>query len=181
MTTNPSPAVGFGHAALAPIDIADAMDLLATAANDPSRNCGLQPAASPDDRCRSSRYASDGRPHGLIGQALSTAEVAVADLESMGDRSLRDLYRDNRLPIAITLGALIVLDAAQRSQERGHQLDDVLDDATAAAARFLDLVAVLPALARHAEPAVARPNFKPRVHGASFSSRESPCAFMHAS
>jgi hypothetical protein len=57
---------------------------------------------------------------------------------------VRDLYRDGRLPIPITLGALIVFDAAQRSQERGRRWGDVLDDAIAAAARFLDLVSVVP-------------------------------------
>jgi hypothetical protein len=142
MTMNARAAVGaIDRSALAPIDIADAMDLLAAAASDPSRNCGFRPVPGPDDGDRRSRYASDGAPHGIIGHALSTANVAAADLESMGDRSLRDLYRDGRLPIAITFGALIVLDAAQRSQERGRELDDVLNNVTAAAARFLDLAA----------------------------------------
>ncbi len=85
--------------------------------------------------------------HQAIG-VLSMANVAVTDLESMCDHSLRELYRDGRLPIPITPGALIVLDAAQCSQDRGHQCEAVLDDATAAAARFLDVVSVLPALSR---------------------------------
>jgi hypothetical protein len=72
------------------------------------------------------------------------AHVRVQDLESMCDQPLRDLYRDDRLPTPITLGALIVLDAAQRSEGRGRRWGDVLDDATAAVARFLDLVSVVP-------------------------------------
>jgi hypothetical protein len=65
----------------------------------------------------------------------------------MCDQPLRDLYRDDRLPTPITLGALIVLDAGQRSEGRGRPWGDVLDDATAAVARFLDLVSVVPEVA----------------------------------
>jgi hypothetical protein len=66
------------------------------------------------------------------------------------------------MPIPITLGTLIVLDAAQRNQDRGRHGDEVLDDAMAAAARFLDLVSLLPSVSR-------------------LSPGESPCAFTHAS
>lgn len=61
----------------------------------------------------------------------------------MRDQPVRDLYRDGGLPIPITLGALIVLDAAQRSQDRGRRWGDVLDDAITAAAKFLDLVTIV--------------------------------------
>lgn len=60
----------------------------------------------------------------------------------MRDRPVWDLYRDGGLPIPITLGALIVFDAAERSQDRGRRWGDVLDDAITAA-KFLDLVTVV--------------------------------------
>ena len=66
----------------------------------------------------------------------------------MRGQPMRALYRDGRMPIPVTLGALIVLDAAQRSQDRGSRREEILDDATSAAARFLDLVSVLPDVAR---------------------------------
>jgi hypothetical protein len=108
-----------GDGVRARLDIADALDLVAAGAREP---CGI------------------------VAFALSMAGVADADLDSIRDRSLRQLYRDGELPIPVTLGALIVLDAAQRSQGRGRAADKVLDDAAAAASRFLDLAPVLPGL-----------------------------------
>jgi hypothetical protein len=182
MTTNvrAHAAGAFEHGVLTPVDIADAMDLLAAAANDPSRDCVLRPVSTADTGYGASRYTLGGEPRGIIGHVLSMAGAAVADLASMRDHSLRDLYSDGRLPIAITLGALIVLDAAQRSQDRGSQLEDVLDDATAAAARFLDLVAILPAVSRRVDPSDALPDFRPRVHEEPSSSQESSCGLTHA-
>jgi hypothetical protein len=40
----------------------------------------------------------------------------------------------------LTLGAMAVFDAAERSQDRGCRLGDVLAHATAAAVKFLDLL-----------------------------------------
>jgi hypothetical protein len=84
-----------------------------------------------------------------VGHVLARASVEVADLETMRDQRLRDLYRDGRLPVTLTLGALIVLDAAQQSEDRGRTWGTALDDATAAAARFLDLAAVIPDVAHY--------------------------------
>jgi hypothetical protein len=168
------------YGVLAPLDIADAMDLLASAANDASRDFAVQPVSRSDVGDGPNRYAFDGEPRGTIGHALSMANVAVDDLESMRDHSLRDLYRDGRKPIPITLGALIVLDAAQRSQDHGRQWDDVLDDATAAAARFLDLASLLPAVLRRCDPTHALRDFKPPVRRVRPSPRESSCEFTHA-
>jgi hypothetical protein len=100
------------------LDIGDALDLLATAAHHPGR-------------C-------------IVEHALLSANVTVHELEAIRGHRLRDLYRADRLPIDLTLGALVVLDAAQRSEHRGLCGDDVLDDAAAAAARLLDLVAYVP-------------------------------------
>jgi hypothetical protein len=119
--TAPSELVGVSaHRRLPPIDIGDALGLLARAVSERG-----------EARC-------------IVGRALSLGNVSVEDLEAMRGRRLRDLYREGRLRAVLTLGALIVLDAAQQSQDRGRPRGDVLDDATAAAARFLDLVAVLP-------------------------------------
>jgi hypothetical protein len=155
MTTNAqADRVGATHSGvLAPLGIADAVDLLAGVVNDPGQHVGST---------GTNRYTSGGEPCGVVGYALSKANVAIADLEAMGGQPLRDLYRQERMPIPITLGALIVLDAAQRSQDRGRHGDEVLDDALAIAARFLDLVSVLPSVS-------------PLLLG------ESSCAYTHAS
>jgi hypothetical protein len=93
--------------------------------------------------CRwAGRRVADGRlatPDCVVGQALAFANISVRDLEEMGADGVRDLYLRGELPITLTLGALAVFDAAQRSQDRGCRRGDVLEYATDAAVNFLDL------------------------------------------
>ena len=76
----------------------------------------------------------------LVGQVLADAGVRPRDIEALRGEGVRDLYRAGRLPISLTLGAVAVLDAAQRSEARGRPSPDVLADATATAVRVLDLM-----------------------------------------
>ena len=98
------------------IDIGRALDLLATAIT----------------------QAAHGGPQGLARRALSLAQVGD-DLEER-DHGVRQLYERGTLRGRLTLGALAVLDAAERSQDRGYAYADALDYATSAAERFLDLL-----------------------------------------
>src|SRR5262249_16351250 len=50
------------------------------------------------------------------------------------------LYVQGRLPLRLTLGGLVVLDAAQRAQDRGYAPGDARDYAIDVAARFVDLL-----------------------------------------
>jgi hypothetical protein len=122
------------------IDIGDALDLLARAANEGGRGYAGSQARL---------YALNGEPKSIVGHALLLANVDADDLEVMRGHRVRDLYREARLPVDLTLGALIVLDATQRSDDGGSCWDDVLDDATAAAARFLELISVVPEVTQH--------------------------------
>jgi hypothetical protein len=141
--TEPSNVVALSnHREVAQLDIMDALDLLATAVIDRGDDFASTPNSGPNITNRH-RYAIFDEPRCIVGYALSLANVTVEDLRSMRDQPVRDLYRDGGLPIPITLGALIVLDAAQRSQDRGRRWGDVLDDAVTAAAKFLDLVTVV--------------------------------------
>jgi hypothetical protein len=79
-------------------------------------------------------------PDCIVGQALALANVGARELEAMNDDSMRDLYLRGRLPVVLTLGAMVVFDAAQQNQDRGYRWGDVLAYATRAAANFLDLV-----------------------------------------
>jgi hypothetical protein len=119
------------------IDIGEALDLLARAVNEIGH--------------RDSTHAFSGERLSIVDATLFSANVNVKDLAEMRGHRLRDLYRESRLPVDVTLGALIVLDAAQRSEDRGSNADDVLDDATAAADRFMDLVSAVPRVTRHFE------------------------------
>jgi hypothetical protein len=77
----------------------------------------------------------------MVGRALSLAGVDVRDLEAMRDHGVRELYEQGRFPIAVTLGAVAVLDAAQQQQQdRGQPWGAVLDHATTTAIRFLELL-----------------------------------------
>ena len=100
------------------IDIGQALDLLGTA---------VERAAEP-------------RPGCLIATALALAGVGEGELRAVRDRDVRDLYASAALPVTITLGALIVFEAAQRSQGRGSTWSDALEEATAAAVGYFGLL-----------------------------------------
>jgi hypothetical protein len=131
------------------IDVGIALDLLARVVDDCGEDFTSTPVAGPSHPRRGYVYALDGRPQCIVGHALARASVDVAQLEQMRDEHLRDLYRDGRLPVKLSLGALTALDAAQRSQDRGLTWGAALEDATAAAARYFDLVSAVPQVMLH--------------------------------
>jgi hypothetical protein len=117
------------------IDIGHALDLLAAAVRE--RDAALvyvggvrQPGPA----------ESDGEPRRLVGRALSLEQVPNDDLLQVDDLGVRELARRGSLPVQLTLGALVVLDAAQRAQDRGSAWGDALDHAINAATRFLALI-----------------------------------------
>ena len=123
------------------IDICEALHLLATAVNERDAAHVYSPVWIPESRYLTCLYAYRGAPHCIVGRALSLAGVDVRDLEAMRDHGVRELYEQGRFPIAVTLGAVAVLDAAQQQQDRGQPWGAVLDHATATALRFLELLA----------------------------------------
>lgn len=141
------------------IDVGTALDLLTRVVNDHGEGFTYAPVADPSHQHRGYVYAFDGGPQCIVGHALVRAGVDVARLEEMRDEHLRDLYRHGRLPVMLSLGALIALDAAQRSQDRGRTWGAALDDATAAAARYFDLVAVVPEVTHYLDRCAKRCRF----------------------
>ena len=119
------------------IDVGRALDLLAEAVQARGEYFVYPPVWI---RSARSPYASDGELRCLVGQALFLAGVADEDLAALGDVGVRDLYTRGALPVGLTLGALAVFDAAQRTQDRGYAWGDALDYAQHVATRFLDLV-----------------------------------------
>jgi hypothetical protein len=117
------------------IDIGRALDLLAMAVE--QRGDYFVYVAGRRQKCL---YTTDGGPQCLVGRALSLAEVSEDDLEALGHRGVRDLYCQGSLPVRLTLGAVAVLDAAQRAQDRGYAWGDALEYAVKVAVRFLDLI-----------------------------------------
>lgn len=141
------------------IDVGTALDLLARVVDDRGEDFTFAPVADPRHEHRGHVYAVDGRPQCIVGHALARASVDVAQLEQMRDEHLPDLYREGRLPVTLSLGALIALDAAQRSQDRGRAWGAALDDATSAAARYFDLVAGLPEVMHYVDRCAERCHF----------------------
>jgi hypothetical protein len=121
------------------MDIGTALDLIAAAVNRLGADFVYQPVWVNDYRYLTCLYAHDGAPDCIVGHVLADAGVRPQELEAMRDDGIDDLYRAGRLPIALTLGALAVLQAAQQSQDRGRPWADVLADANAMAVRVLDL------------------------------------------
>jgi hypothetical protein len=129
------------------IDIGRALDLLAAAVKERGEYFAYSLSVGSSRTCRYS--VRGGRPC-LVGYALSLAPVGDNALDALGDRGVRELYGQARLPVRLTLGALVVLDAAQRAQDRGYAWGDALDYASGVAVKFLDLVpdSVFEALSR---------------------------------
>jgi len=122
------------------IDISTALALLAAAVKHKGADFVYQPTWIAKPRYLTCLYANRDAPDCIVGQALALAGVAVRDLEAMSDDAVVELYLRRELPVVLTLGALVVFDAAQQSQDRGCRWGEVLARATAAAARFVDLV-----------------------------------------
>jgi hypothetical protein len=121
------------------MDIGTALDLIAAAVNRLGAGFVYEPVWVDDYRYLTCLYAHDGAPDCIVGHVLADAGVSPRELEAMRDDGIDDLYRAGRLPIALTIGALAVLHAAQQSQDRGCTWADVLADANAMAVRVLDL------------------------------------------
>jgi hypothetical protein len=117
------------------IDIGRALDLLAAAVEQRGEYFVYV-----GGRNQSCLYATAGGPQCLVGRAFSLAGVADDDLEAMGHRGIRELYCEAGLPVRLTLGALTVLDAAQRAQDRGYAWGDALDFAVGVAEQYVDLL-----------------------------------------
>lgn len=133
----PDGASDGSHAGL--IDIGSALHLLEMAVNEHDADFVYSPVWIPEYRYLRCLYAYRGAPHCIVGHALSLAGVGIDDLEAMRDHGVRELYEEGRLPVALTLGAVAVLDAAQQRRDRGATWGDVLDYATTIAFRLLDL------------------------------------------
>jgi hypothetical protein len=116
------------------VDMSRALELLATAVQQRGGCCAALPLLQP---CA---CATGGEPRCLVCHALSLAQVHDDDLEAMRGRTIRELYATDRLPVPLTFGAIVVLDTAQRSEDRGATWTDALKDAAAVAIRYLDLI-----------------------------------------
>ena len=119
------------------LDIGSALELLAAAVEEHGEYFAYPLAVGRAHECLYWRRAG---PRCLVGHALSLAQVGANDLDALGDRGVRELYRHGKLPVRLTIGALVVLDAAQRTQDRGYTGADALEYASNVAVRFLDLV-----------------------------------------
>jgi hypothetical protein len=127
------------------IDIGSALDLLATAVKQRGEYYVYPPIPAGHRTCT---YATSSGPQCIVGHALSLAQVSDEGLEALRGRGVRELYVQGQLPVRLTLGALAVFDAAQRTQDRGCAWGDALDHATRVALRFVNLSWIRRILAR---------------------------------
>jgi hypothetical protein len=81
---------------------------------------------------------ADSAPVIDIGTALDLYTISL-DALTRGC-GIRPDGRRSQVPVRLTLGALAVLDAAQRAEDRGLARGDALAHANTVASRYLDLV-----------------------------------------
>ncbi|HKC28846.1 MAG TPA: hypothetical protein VKB75_12615 [Jatrophihabitans sp.] len=140
------------------IDIGRALDLLQAAVDSYGPAFVYPPVADPEHE---SVYRVDDGPLTLAAHALQLAGVPDTELEPLRHQPLRDLHAQGLMPVRLSMGAAVVLDAAQRSQDRGRSGGEALEEAAKVAERYMAL------LPDHAFEAVAaaperRPNMAPR-------------------
>lgn len=123
------------------IDIVAAWDLLTVAATSLSAVDEPTPATDPSGPL--DFYAHDGTPRGVVGRTFALAGVPVCELEALGCEPVVDLYRQGRLPLQVTMGALALLHAAQQRDRQGGTWRDVLAHVENVGARYVDLVSDL--------------------------------------
>jgi hypothetical protein len=112
------------------IAISLALDLLANAVDQSGaadRGCGGV-----------SQYGSPDGPRCLVRHALSHAGIDGIDLR--GTRGVHELYVQCWPYVRFSLGALVVIDAVLRAQDRGLSWRNSLDYAAALADRYLDVL-----------------------------------------
>lgn len=119
------------------IDVALALDLLTAAVEGRGRSFVYPPVTHPDRECM---FRVDGATRTLVEHALAMTGVSNDRLELLRRHSVRALHAEDRLPVRLTLGALIVLDTAQHSDDRGLRWGDALEHARRAVVRFIDLL-----------------------------------------
>lgn len=80
----------------------------------------------------------------IVGSALNHLGVTVADLIVMGPLSIDFLYEQDRVPFPLSLGAMLVYRAAQRTQDglvgEDRSWGAAFDSAVVAASRVIDLI-----------------------------------------
>lgn len=103
------------------------------------------------------------QPVCMIGRAMSYAGIDTKTMLGWGRKPIQDVYEEGLIPEEITLGAVLVLRAAQMAQD-GHikagqhippvTWGEALSEALRAAERYLDLI---PEAALPKQPLVAIP------------------------
>jgi hypothetical protein len=122
------------------IDIVDALDLLDSCVRD--RGASYRPgprrlaAVSPDGLDDAAPAAADG----IVTLALRKAGAPRTALSALAHMPVADVYASGRFPLDLTLGAVVVLRAAESVERRGQTWAMSLQAALRAASRFVDLI-----------------------------------------
>lgn len=122
------------------IDMCRALDLIATTVRQAGEDFGYPAARFSEAERSPCPYTARNGPRCLVGRALSLERIRDDDLEALRDHPVRELYAKARLPVRLTLGAMVVLDAAERARDRGATWCEAPDDAMSVAVRFVDLL-----------------------------------------
>jgi hypothetical protein len=122
------------------IDLVDALDLLESCVRErgedyrsPRRRL---PAASPTGSGDAFPTATDS----IVTLALSKAGMPLTALIPLAYTPIADVYASGQHPLNLTLGAVVVLRAAESAERRGQTWAMSLQAALRAASRFVDLI-----------------------------------------
>jgi hypothetical protein len=122
------------------IDIVDALELLGSCVRERGESyqppCRRLPTASPtesEDRYPAARDS-------IITLALSKAGAPPEALNAVAHMPIVEVYASGRPPLDLSLGAVVVLHAADSAELRGQAWAMCLQAALEAASRFVELI-----------------------------------------
>jgi hypothetical protein len=122
------------------IDIVDALDLLNSCVRDRGENY-RSPALDESTASASWRYdAGRAVTDDIVTRALASAATPTTTGSWLMRGSVVDAYASGQNPFNLTLGAVIVLRAAQSTERRGATWGASLEAALRGASRFVELI-----------------------------------------
>jgi hypothetical protein len=121
-------------------DIVDALELLDSCVRDHGRNhrspTRNESAASPIGGQDTGRAATDS----IVTLAMAKAGTAITSVSRPAGTSIGAAYAAGQNPLNLTLGAVVVLRAAESVERRGETWAMAFQAALRAASRFLELL-----------------------------------------
>jgi hypothetical protein len=145
------------------IDIADALDLLDSCVREHGASYRSPPRHMPAARASGGLDTGQAVTDSIVTLAMTKAGTPITAVRRLTGTSIGVAYASGQNPLNLTLGAVVVLCAAESVERRGDTWAVALQAALRAASRFLDLLpdGVVECAAEATEETSVPPRWRP--------------------